>query len=48
MKRLRNLLTRPLIEYYKIQQWDGKLPSVTGADTIITMDNEKSDESKEE
>lgn len=41
-------LTRPLIEYYKIQQWDGKLPSVTGADTIITMDNEKSDESKEE
>ena len=32
-------LTAPLIEYYKIQQWDGKLPTVTGADTIITLDS---------
>lgn len=47
-EKIAESLTRPLIEYYKIQQWDGKLPSVTGADTIITMDNEKSDESKEE
>lgn len=31
-------LTLPLIEYYKIQQWDGKLPTVSGADTIIRMD----------
>lgn len=46
-EKIAESLTRPLIEYYKIQQWDGKLPSVTGADTIITMDNEKSDESKE-
>ena len=47
-EKIAESLTRPLIEYYKIQQWDGKLPSVTGADTIITMGNEKSDESKEE
>lgn len=32
-------ITQPLIDYYKIQQWDGKLPSVTGADTIIRMDD---------
>ncbi len=31
-------LTQPLIDYYKIQQWDGKLPTVTGADTIIRLD----------
>lgn len=30
-----NTLTPELIEYYKIQQWDGKLPTITGADTII-------------
>lgn len=47
-EKIAESLTQPLIDYYKIQQWDGKLPSVTGADTIITMDNEKSDESKEE
>jgi len=29
-------LTPELIEYYMIQQWDGKLPTITGADTIIT------------
>lgn len=32
-------LTLPLIEYYKIQQWDGRLPTVSGADTIIRMDD---------
>ena len=31
-------ITQPLIDYYKIQQWDGKLPTVTGADTIIRME----------
>lgn len=28
-------LTDELIEYYKIQQWDGKLPNVIGSDTLI-------------
>ncbi len=32
-------ITQPLIDYYKIQQWDGKLPTVTGADTIIRMED---------
>ena len=31
-------ITQPLIDYYKIQQWDGKLPTVTGADTSIRME----------
>ena len=31
-------ITQPLIEYYKIQQWNGQLPSVTGADTMIRLD----------
>ena len=32
-------LTAPLIEYYKAQRWDGKLPAVSGAEgTIIRMD----------
>ena len=30
-------LTDELVEYFKIEQWDGKLPEVTGADTIIKM-----------
>lgn len=31
-------LTAPLIEYYKVQQWDGKLPTVTGSDSMVLMD----------
>lgn len=27
-------LTESLIAYYRVQQWDGKLPTVTGSDTI--------------
>lgn len=30
-------LTDTLVEYFKIEQWDGKLPEVTGTDTIIKM-----------
>ena len=30
-------LTDTLVEYQKIEQWDGKLPGITGADSIITM-----------
>lgn len=32
-------LTQALIDYYKIQKWNGQLPTVTGADTIIRMDD---------
>ncbi len=31
-------LSDPLVEYYKIQQWDGKLPTVSGGTSLITMD----------
>ena len=30
-------LTDALVEYKKIEQWDGKLPSITGSDSIIAM-----------
>lgn len=30
-------LTEALIEKIKYEQWDGQLPSVTGADSIISM-----------
>lgn len=30
-------LTDTLVEYQKIEQWDGKLPGITGADSVITM-----------
>lgn len=33
-------LSESLVEYYKIQQWDGKLPTVSGATPIISMDLE--------
>lgn len=36
-EKIAESLTAPLIEYYKIQQWDGKLPTVSGAETIIAM-----------
>lgn len=37
-EKIAESLTQPLIDYYKIQQWDGKLPSVTGTDTIIALE----------
>lgn len=44
-EKIAESLTQPLIDYYKIQQWDGKLPSVTGTDTIIAL--EKTQDSAE-
>lgn len=43
-EKIAESLTEPLIDYYKIQQWDGKLPTVTGADPIIKMDMDSKDE----
>lgn len=31
-------LTSALIEYYKIQQWNGELPAVTGANALVGID----------
>ncbi len=33
-------LTKDLIEYYKIEQWNGELPKVTGANSILNFDIE--------
>ncbi len=38
-EKIAESLTQPLIDYYKVQQWDGKLPTVTGADTIIRLED---------
>ena len=34
-KAISESLTPRLVEYYKVQQWDGKLPQVSGSDGII-------------
>lgn len=47
-EKIAESLTAPLIEYYKIQQWDGKLPTVTGTDTIIALDTSESANNNEE
>lgn len=39
-KKLSESLTDTLIEYEKIQQWNGKLPTVTGGSPFISMDIE--------
>ena len=36
-KAISESVTPGLVEYYKIQRWDGALPGITGADSIITM-----------
>ena len=38
-KAISDSLTSALIDYTKAQSWDGKLPTVTGADSIITMND---------
>lgn len=36
-KAIAESITPELVEYYKVQAWDGSLPSITGSDSIITM-----------
>ena len=36
-KAISESITPTLIEYYKIQQWNGALPTITGNDSIISM-----------
>ena len=38
-KAISESITPELVEYYKIQRWNGELPRITGADTVITMDS---------
>lgn len=37
-KAISSTLTPTLVEYYKIQQWNGELPQVTGANTFMGID----------
>lgn len=36
-KEIAASLTDALVEYKKIEQWDGQLPEITGTDSVITM-----------
>lgn len=36
-KAISESITPELVDYYKIQRWDGQLPQITGSDTVITM-----------
>lgn len=40
-------LTAPLIEYYKVQQWDGKLPTVSGNDSMVVLGSIEDEEKGE-
>jgi regulator of protease activity HflC (stomatin/prohibitin superfamily) len=36
-KAISESITEELVEYYKVQAWDGALPTITGNDSVITM-----------
>lgn len=37
-RELANSVTENLIEYEKIEKWDGKLPTVSGANSIVSIE----------
>ena len=37
-KKIAESLSEALIEYQKIQKWDGKLPTVTGSTALVGID----------
>ena len=37
-KKIAESLSDTLIEYQKIQKWDGKLPMVTGSSALVGID----------
>lgn len=38
-RKLSESLSDTLVEYKKIEKWDGKLPTVTGGNSIVTLDS---------
>ena len=38
-RKLAESLTKEVVEYEKIQKWDGKLPTVTGGNALISLDS---------
>ena len=43
-KLLAESLNDNVVEYEKIQKWDGKLPTVTGSDALISFDPNQNEE----
>lgn len=37
-RKLAESLSDTLIEYQKIQKWDGKLPTVSGSNALVSID----------
>ena len=37
-RKIAESLSEPLIEYEKIQKWDGKLPTVSGSNALVSID----------
>lgn len=37
-RKIAESLSEPLIEYHKIQKWDGKLPTVSGGNALVSID----------
>lgn len=40
-KKLTDSISDALIDYEKIEKWDGKLPKVTGSNTIVSLDGDE-------
>lgn len=40
-RKIAESLSEELIEYQKIQKWDGKLPTVTGGNSLVSIDTEE-------
>ena len=36
-KKLAESMTNELLDYYRIEKWDGKLPKISGGESMITM-----------
>ena len=37
-RKIAESLSDPLIEYQKIQKWDGRLPTVSGGNALVSID----------
>ena len=42
-KRVAESISDGLIDYQKVEKWDGKLPTVTGGNAIVSLDNDTED-----
>lgn len=40
-KELADSISDALIDYQKIEKWDGKLPKVTGSNAIVSLDGDE-------